>query len=244
MYLSDHLIDQAFTNRWYTCYYQPKVVPHLEKMTGVEALFRISIPQQGVFSPAHFLERAFELGYEEKIFFIVLEQALYEIKALSPALNLAVNISKKVIENSCNLERIKELLWETSFPAHQLILELSENDEINDQLASKIQEFKMLGIKFSIDDFGVGYSNIEKVMNLNVDEVKFDKSLINNCGEKFTFLLKNLVIFCKEVGIRTVAEGVEDAETCHYVHQLGFDSYQGFYFSKPVRPDDLRGLAI
>lgn len=244
MHLSDHLINEAFANHWHTCFYQPKVAPSNEKMTGVEALFRIHIPEHGVFAPALFLDRAFELGYEEQIFFVVLEQALYEIKALSPSLNLSVNISKNVLANPYNAQRVKALLWESSFPAHQLIFELSENDEIDDMLHLHIQQFKQLGVQFSIDDFGVGHSNIEKVMSLNVDEVKFDKSLINNCGEKFTLLIKNLVIFCKEVGIRTVAEGVEDAETCSYVDSLGFDSYQGFHFSKPVRPSELRGFTL
>ncbi|WP_133153064.1 EAL domain-containing protein, partial [Vibrio splendidus] len=91
MTLSDNTIQEAFKNDWHTCFYQPKVQPSVEKVTGVEALFRLDIPEEGIFAPGVFIDRAFALGYEEEIFFTVLEQSLTEIKSLSVHLNLAVN---------------------------------------------------------------------------------------------------------------------------------------------------------
>ena len=83
MTLSDHIIQEAFENDWHTCFYQPKVESSAEKVTGVEALFRLNFPEEGVFSPGVFIDRAFALGYEEEIFFSVLEQSLTEVKSLS-----------------------------------------------------------------------------------------------------------------------------------------------------------------
>jgi len=240
MTLSDHIIQEAFENGWYTCFYQPKVQPSVEKVTGVEALFRLDIPEEGVFSPDVFIDRAFALGYEEEIFFSVLEQSLTEVKSLSVHLNLAVNISKKVLANSDNVQKVRELLWNASFKAEQLTFELSENDQLDEQLCEQIKRFKSLGVRISIDDFGIGYSDINKVINLNVDEVKFDKSIVNSHEPASSDLVKRTLAYCKESGIETVAEGVEDTDTRRLIHQLGFDRYQGFLYSKPLPLTDLR----
>ncbi|PMI58887.1 histidine kinase, partial [Vibrio splendidus] len=234
MTLSDNTIQEAFKNDWHTCFYQPKVQPSVEKVTGVEALFRLDIPEEGIFAPGVFIDRAFALGYEEEIFFTVLEQSLTEIKSLSVHLNLAVNVSNKVLANPDNVEKVRELLWNASFKAEQLTFELSENDQLDEQLCEQIKRFKSLGVRISIDDFGIGYSDINKVMGLNVDEVKFDKSIVNSIEPASSDLVKRTLAYCKESGIETVAEGVEDTDTRQLIHQLGFDSYQGFLYSKPL----------
>ncbi len=240
MNLSDHIIQEAFENDWHTCFYQPKVEPSVEKVTGVEALFRLDIPEEGIFSPGVFIDRAFALGYEEEIFFSVLEQSLTEVKSLSVHLNLAVNISNKVLANPDNVQKVRELLWNASFKAEQLTFELSENDQLDEQLCEQIKRFKSLGVRISIDDFGIGYSDINKVMGLNIDEVKFDKSIVNSIEPASSDLVKRTLAYCKESGIETVAEGVEDTDTRQLIHQLGFDSYQGFLYSKPLPLTDLR----
>ncbi|MFS1418990.1 EAL domain-containing protein [Vibrio splendidus] len=240
MNLSDHIIQEAFENDWHTCFYQPKVEPSIEKVTGVEALFRLDIPEEGIFAPGVFIDRAFALGYEEEIFFTVLEQSLTEIKSLSVHLNLAVNVSNKVLANPDNVEKVREFLWNASFKAEQLTFELSENDQLDEQLCEQIKRFKSLGVRISIDDFGIGYSDINKVMGLNVDEVKFDKSIVNSIEPASSDLVKRTLAYCKESGIETVAEGVEDTDTRQLIHELGFDSYQGFLYSKPLPLTDLR----
>lgn len=240
MTLSDNTIQEAFKNDWHTCFYQPKVQPSVEKVTGVEALFRLDIPEEGIFAPGVFIDRAFALGYEEEIFFTVLEQSLTEIKSLSVHLNLAVNVSNKVLANPDNVEKVRELLWNASFKAQQLTFELSENDQLDEQLCEQIKRFKSLGVRISIDDFGIGYSDMNRVISLNVDEVKFDKSIVNSIEPASSDLVKRTLAYCKESGIETVAEGVEDTDTRQLIHQLGFDSYQGFLYSKPLPLTDLR----
>ncbi len=86
--------------------------------------------------------------------------------------------------------------------------ELSENDQLDEQLCEQIKCFKSLGVRISIDDFGIGYSDINKVINLNVDEVKFDKSIVNSHEPASSDLVKRTLAYCKESGIETVAEGV------------------------------------
>lgn len=244
MFLSDETIKNAIDNGWYTCHYQPKVEPSFEKVTGVEALFRLEIPGEGIIAPALFIERAIQIGYEEQIFFIVLERSLQEMQVLRCSLNLAINITHNVIVNDDNLSRIKSLLEQYSFPAKRLILELSESDELSPKLSQHIDQYKALGVQISIDDFGSGYSNINKVMSLPIDELKFDKSLIDSTNKRASLLIKSIVKYCKEMGIKTVAEGVEDAETRIFVRNLGFDSYQGFYYSKPVSVQELQAASL
>lgn len=245
MNLSDQLIKEAFANEWHTCFYQPKVKTDSSDgsdntdVIGVEALFRLDIPEHGIFAPGTFIDRAFALGYEETIFFNVLEQALTEIRTVSPSLNLAVNISKQVLANPDNVARVREMLWNSSFPAKQLTFELSENDELCSSLASQMESYKALGVKFSVDDFGVGYSDIDKIQKLSIDEVKFDRSLINKPVSEASQLIETVIEYCRNRGISTVAEGVEDHTTRNRVQQLGFDSYQGFLYSKPVALPDL-----
>ena len=243
MTLSDQLIRDAFSNGWHTCVYQPKVEPSFEKIQGVEALFRLDIPGQGIYLPSRFIERAFELGYEEAIFFIVLEQSLKDVKGIGANIGLAINISHQVLVNPENIERVRELLWEFSFPASRLTFELSESEELDESVAPQIDAFQQMGIKISIDDFGSGYSNFNKVLSLNIDEIKFDRSIINNYEMRSAALIKNILQFCRDFGITSVAEGVEDSDTRIYIRNLGFDTYQGFHFSKPVRIHELRQIA-
>ncbi|NRB68957.1 MAG: EAL domain-containing protein [Vibrio sp.] len=239
MLQSDKMIEEALDMCWYTCHYQPKVEPSLNHIVGVEVLFRLDIPEIGIIPPNKFIQRAFELGHEERIFFIVLEQALRDIKYLPDHLSLAINITEAVISNPDNASRIFELLKNYRFSPSRLVLELSEHDGISQDLSSYVDIYQSSNIKISIDDFGIGYSNINKIINLNIDELKFDKSLINNSRKTVALLLKSILNFCQEVGIKTVAEGVEDAKTRALVERLGFDSYQGFYYSRPVSIQEL-----
>ncbi|USD43843.1 EAL domain-containing protein [Vibrio sp. SCSIO 43135] len=242
MNISDQLIKDAFAKGWHTCFYQPLVEPSLDTVKGVEVLFRLKTPSHGIVSPASFIERAFELGFEQDIFQIVLSTALTEVTSLSYPCPVAINVSYNVLDNEKTYESVRALLWDHSYPAHMLTFELSESDDVTECSQALIDKYKALGIKISIDDFGAGYSNINKLLALNVDEVKFDKNLINTNHQNGYALLKSILLFCKEMGIATVAEGVENADTRIYVRNLGFDQYQGFHFSKPVCFQELKTL--
>lgn len=147
MNLSDHIIQEAFENDWHTCFYQPKVEPSIEKVTGVEALFRLDIPEEGIFSPGVFIDRAFALGYEEEIFFSVLEQSLTEVKSLSSHLNLAVNISKKVLANPDNVEKVRELPGIRRSKQSSLLLNSAKMISSMTNFVSRLNAFNLLALK-------------------------------------------------------------------------------------------------
>ncbi|MCG9753605.1 EAL domain-containing protein, partial [Vibrio brasiliensis] len=165
MLQSDKMIEASLDNGWYICHYQPKVEPSLNHVSGVEVLFRLDIPNIGLIPPNNFIERAFELGYEERIFFIVLEQALCDLKTFPDHLSLAINITDAVISKPDNASRIFELLEHYHFAPSRLILELSEHDEISQDLSLQLAIYQSSGVKIAIDDFGIGHSNINKIIN-------------------------------------------------------------------------------
>ena len=127
------------------------------------------------------------------------------MKGIGANIGLAINISHQVLVNPENIERVRELLWEFSFPASRLTFELSESEELDESVAPQIDAFQQMGIKISIDDFGSGYSNFNKVLSLNIDEIKFDRSIINNNEMRSAALIKNILQFCRDFGITSVA---------------------------------------
>lgn len=229
-------IATALTQHQYTCHYQPQVRSCDESICGVEALLRLSIPGLGLVMPANFLPQAFEMGYDDRIFFTVLEQSLRAIKLIGKDLTLSVNVSHSVLKDPQNVDLVANLLLKHTFPAGRLMLELSENDPFTLDLHSHLNAYRKLGIKISVDDFGVQHSCLNKVINVRPDEVKFDKSLVNSDNLQS---LNSIVTYFKSIGIETVAEGVENKEKAEYLKQIGFDQLQGFYYSKPVNEQNL-----
>ena len=163
--------------------------------------------------------------------------------------------NQKILPVSCNFSRhtivrpefkskLKEIMNKYHLSYDMIPLEVSEhtNTTRHKELVDVTDELSKEGFNISIDDFGTAHANIYSLADLAVSEVKFDKKLIDNIAkknnEKLTTILSVLITMCKKLGIKTIAEGVEDKEQSQILKNLGCDEIQGYYYSKPIKDED------
>ena len=148
----------------------------------------------------------------------------------------SINLMIEDIKNEKTINHLFNKLKETN-TAHKIILEIVESEGIEkfDEVIDFIRKAKALGCKVAIDDFGTGYSNFEYIINLNVDFLKIDGSLIKNIhiNENIKLTVSTIVNFAKVLGIQTVAEFVHCQEVQDIVESLGIDFSQGYLFHEP-----------
>ncbi len=161
----------------------------------------------------------------------------------------------KVLPVSCNFSRhtiirtdfaatLKAILKKYDISCEYIPLEVSEhtNTERHKELVSVTNNLAEDGFNISIDDFGTAHANIYSLADLSANEVKFDKKLIDNLlqedNTKIKTILSVLITMCKKLGIKTIAEGVEEKVQNEILKKLGCDEIQGYYYSKPVMEAD------
>ena len=128
-----------------------------------------------------------------------------------------------------------------------LTLEILESEKVSsfDTVNEFINDVKQFGVKIAIDDFGTGFSNYENILNLNIDYIKIDGSLIRKINEDiYLNLIKSIVLFSKQQNIKVVAEFVSDLKTLRYVKNIQIDYSQGYYIGKPMHIQELFGEEI
>jgi EAL domain-containing protein (putative c-di-GMP-specific phosphodiesterase class I) len=229
-------------------HYQPKISCKTAGICGAEALIRWHHPTRGWVSPAQIIEIAEEAGLIGEIGNYVLVRALDDFRtiALTRKMSLAVNISPFQLEDIRFPGRVMELMEAYNFPADRLELEITETCAMREIAVAReaIHELRKRGIRFAIDDFGAGYSNLSSMARLPFDTVKLDSSLIRHAGaeRESQTLVKIALSMARELQFETVVEGVETAEQYDFVSQHGADLVQGFLFSPAVPIDNFRAL--
>jgi EAL domain-containing protein (putative c-di-GMP-specific phosphodiesterase class I) len=181
------------------------------------------------------LETSKEGKYYSQITFIVLENSF---KALHQTdTSISINFSALDIEKRDTRERFITLVEENRADAHRVTLELIEDKNISDfnLIRDFIQEIKSLGVQVAIDDFGVGYSNFERVLEYKPDFLKIDGRLIRNLStDRFAYsIVQSIVSFAKKENLQTIAEFVESEDIYNIICEMGVDYSQGYYFGKP-----------
>lgn len=234
-------IKQAITNESFHFHYQPKVDASTRTILGVEALIRWYEPKYGHIGPDEFIPLVTSLNLDAPFGALTLHRILEEAgKILSKygqACHIAINISPNFMMSPTFIPTIKQALESTPLPPTNLILEITEDSIIEgvDELNQILKDLKALGIKISLDDFGSGYSSLNYLSSLHVDELKIDQSLVQQIGleSKSTELLEVLVKLAKLYHLTTVAEGVETQEQYEVLKGIGVDLIQGYYFYRP-----------
>jgi diguanylate cyclase (GGDEF)-like protein len=224
--------------------YQPICSLEGNNIGGVEALIRWRHPLRGVVMPNDFIHIAEESGMIVQIGDWVLLEACTQLKKWHqdyPDLEnlcMSVNISGNQINQVDFIEKVKETLLATALNPQRLILEITENAFIENQsLINKLlEELREIGVSFAIDDFGTGYSALSYLQNLSVDTIKIDKSFIDRIADnkKGFEIVKTIILLAKEMGMKTVAEGIETGEQLEKLKTLMCSSGQGYLLSKPV----------
>ncbi len=224
-------------------YYQPKVSLHSANISAVEALLRWEHPSRGMVPPDQFIPFAEHTGYIKLLTRWVMREAVRQCgEWLREGLRLqvSVNISARDLMNRDLPEQVSALLTEHQVPAALLCLEITESGFMEDPShAQKVLDRLFdLGVKLSIDDYGTGYSSLSYIMRLPVQELKIDRSFISRMAtdEEISTIVRSTIDLGHNLGLKVVAEGVEDLPAWNMLRKLGCDDAQGYFMSKPLEP--------
>jgi diguanylate cyclase (GGDEF)-like protein/PAS domain S-box-containing protein len=237
-------LQSALKNREFSLHYQ-KIVDAQQQVVAAEVLLRWTHPVLGEISPAEFIPIAENNNLIIKIGYWVLQQACAQIKAweADPVLSkirLSVNISAKQFLYVNFIKELKIILSDTGIDPDKLKLELTETAVI-DNIEDVIQKFKVLrglGVRISLDDFGMGHSSLVYLKKLPVTQIKIDQSFVHDIvtDSNDAAIIQMILAIGRTIQCNIVAEGVENIEQFELLRHFGCEYYQGFYFSKPVTP--------
>ncbi len=227
-------------------YYQPQVDLAARSVVGCEALIRWNHPEKGLVSPTRFIELAEETGLIKPMGEWVMRKACEQASRWRaqglPPLRVAVNMSGSQVTGVETIQDVYQVLTETHMDPAQLDIEITESTLMKDGDASieVLHDLKRLGVGLSIDDFGTGYSSLSQLKRFPVDKLKVDQSFVKNLGSDADdeAIVGAIIAIGHHMKLKVVAEGVETRHQLSLVHALGCDEVQGYYFSRPVPPDE------
>lgn len=231
--------------------YQPVVSGDALQLTGFEALARWRHPVWGDVPPSIFIPLAESAGLMEDIGHFVLEQACQQLarwRAMGlRTLGMAVNLSPSQLGQPTLAPWIADCLRRHDLPADALTLELTESVLVEDMGAAQdmLQALHALGVRLALDDFGTGYSSMAYLQRLPLDILKIDRSFVDGIAAESTdrAIARTILVLAHEMGMRTIAEGVETSEQMHALQQMGCDEMQGYFFGRPMEVDEATTLA-
>jgi diguanylate cyclase (GGDEF)-like protein/PAS domain S-box-containing protein len=234
-------LRQALDENQLSLYYQPQVDYH-GNLTGAEALIRWKHPQKGFIPPDKFIPIAEECGLIQAVGAWVLEQAFIHLrqwdKQQAHLPHLAINISPRQFYHDDFMDILGKLVKQYQISPSRIMLEFTEGLLMNDvdTAVDKIKQLKKLGYTFSIDDFGTGYSSLSYLKHLPVDQLKIDKSFVEDItkNEDDAVFVGTIIAIAQHMNLGVVAEGVESEMELEFLKENGCPCYQGYYFSKPL----------
>jgi diguanylate cyclase len=232
-------------------HYQPQVALHSDTVVGVEALVRWRHPTKGLLGPHAFLPLAENTGLMKPLSRFVLRAALRQLAAWRERgieTFVAVNLSPSDLLDSALLEEIGDGLSRHRLPATAIRLEITETMVIND-VARAIRVTHALreqGVGLALDDFGTGHSTLAHVKQLALDEIKIDRSFVAEVARSHpdAVIVRSTIGMAHELGLRVVAEGVEDAATRDLLLGCGCELAQGYFFARPLPASDVTALLV
>jgi len=234
-----YIIDNAIEHNNVFPVFQP-IYDKSKNIIKYEVLMRISNICNGeekVFYPGDFLKISMQSNRFHELSFILINKAFEALQNSTKQFSL--NISYDDIKNDILITEIENQIIKHKNIGNRLILEILETNDIEDYEVIKkfITRFKKYGVQIAIDDFGSGYSNLNHIINFHSDYIKIDGSLIRNIQKDSTSftIVKSIVSFAKELGIKTIAEFVETKIIFDTLKTIEIDEFQGYYLSKPLR---------
>lgn len=242
---------ESLNNGDFKVYYQPKHDAVSGKLVGAEALIRWIHPVYGFMSPADFIPLFEQNGFIIENDMYVWRKTCENIKRWQEknikTVPISINASKITMNSNSLIEDIQVPIKEYGISPENLHIEITETMMANDidKLVSKLSQIRALGHEIELDDFGSGYSSINILSTLPLDVVKLDMSFMQHFGdEKKAKVLEACVHLAKELGFKTVSEGVELKEQKEVLGDLGVDMIQGYYYSKPLPEEEFEKYMI
>lgn len=229
-------VDEALFQHQLKLYYQPKVAADGHQLCGAEGLVRWEHPD-GLLNPGQFLPH---LEREKMIALTrhVVRQSIRDLAANPWLPPLSINLDPDATDEPALIQLIHDELTLWNVDASRLVVEITENGIVRnvERLLGDFAELRGRGVRISMDDFGTGSSSLAQFRNLLVDELKIDRSFVNNIehDEANRYLAGLIIDLGHYFGMSVVAEGVETRQAADVLLEAGCDSLQGFYFSPPI----------
>lgn len=225
-------------------HYQPQISLEKDSILGAEALLRWHDGKHGAISPMEFIPILEDTGLIEKVGSWVIEQAcaywkFWQDEGLIPQdQKISVNVSPYQFRSAGLLATVQLALEETGLSPNNLILEITESTILADDEnnLAMLHSLKNLGVTIAMDDFGTGFSSLSYLTQFPIDYLKIDRAFLMNVLEsrQDAHLVIAIINMAKSLDMKVVAEGVDSLEKVEFLKRQGCDSYQGFYFSRPV----------
>ena len=222
-------------------YYQPKLDLVTQRAHGAEALLRWNHPQYGMVSPGEFIPLAERTGSIQLLTGWVIEEAMRQIRQWNQRgwrIEVSLNISAEDLVNPELAERIGALLVANDLAAEQLVLEITESAVMQDpaRALEVLQHLHRRGVLLSVDDFGTGYSSLAQLKRMPVQELKIDQAFIRELGTQSedAVIVRSTIEMSHALGLRVVAEGIEQRTTLDLLAAWGCDIAQGYLIGKPL----------
>ena len=240
----DTKLHQAAQHNEFILHYQPIVNIQTNTITGIETLVRWKIPNNGIISPENFITQLEQTNLIISVGQWILRMGCKQMTAWknSSLHSISVNISVRQLNDQL-IPTIKNILNETGLNPGKLILEVTESILMHQTFVAMdiLHALNELGIRIAIDDFGTGYSSFAYLKNFKIHILKIDQSFIADLGKtgQSESIITAIIVMAHALGLKTVAEGVETKAQLDFLKEHGCDEYQGFYYSKPLPPDEL-----
>ena len=245
-------LRKAIKRQEFILHYQPIISLKTNKIQGFEVLVRWRHPAKGIVSPGEFIQLAEETGLIVPLGSWVLREACQQMYNWnvkyrpSASWKVSVNISSKQLELPNFVDEVKQILAETKLNPHNLKLEVTESSLVEDteHTIAILNELKSLGIEFSLDDFGTGYSSLSYLHQFPFDTIKIDRSFVNSVGDSIDKLgiVRAIVTLARNLGMNTIAEGIETVNQLAQLKALKCEYGQGYYLSKPLDKEILENI--
>ena len=245
---------QALERQEFVLYYQPIIALDTNLLVGFEALIRWQHPTQGLKSPGEFIAMAEETGLITPLDYWVLHTACQQLATWQAAfpdistMKVSVNLSAQDLRRHDLLEEVDRVLAQTQLDGRCLALEITESMLIEDVEATIIllEHLKKRGIEISIDDFGTGYSSLSYLHRLPVDNLKVDRSFVNQMseGRRNHQIVETIVALSQHLELDAIAEGIETPQQLERLQQLGYKFGQGYLFSEALSQEAVEALLL
>lgn len=236
-------LRKALENDEFALNYQPVVSADSGGVVGFEALLRWTNPEFGVVSPAKFVPLAEDARLIVPIGEWVMRTACKEAMKWPSTIKVAVNVSADQLNDPEFFNMVVSALQDSELPAHRLEIEVTESIFMREGTgaAEKLDEVIAMGINLSLDDFGTGYSSLGYLRKTRFNTIKVDRSFVQGAAKKVPeslAIIRAVVAMADSLGMSTTAEGAETAEEVRMIQKLGCRKIQGYYFGRPMAPED------
>jgi diguanylate cyclase (GGDEF)-like protein/PAS domain S-box-containing protein len=237
-------LEFALRHDEFLSYYQPKFDKNGE-LVSIESLIRWESEKRGIVSPGEFIPLVEKNGMIVDIGYNILrkacEQAM-EWSKLNRNITMCVNVSPAQFKCPDLVEKVEEIIKETGIDTEFLELEITESGIMENAREGLFKLFKIrsLGVKIAMDDFGTGLSSLSNLISYPIDILKIDKSFVDRLpdNEEARIVVNSIIDLSGNLGFKVVAEGIEHQKQLDYLKERNCDMFQGYYFSKPLPPEE------